>query len=685
MSFAAFFSIKKGNEQVLTVGDLAITFCDDSSCESGYTNIGQVIGTSNGELRSVFPYSSDSEALSSTPYIFNVKNSGSVRNYLTIKLVEDATFTPSGDYADYESVTTNYASHLKVGIGECPNGLVNFDDVSVYIYSDLVDDKILSDVNFLSEQKKMYCLWTWLDKTTPNDIQKKYFVANLEFEAEFKPLICNANYPMDSLGYRILYDSNCGVADNINSTYVNNSVPGIDFSKISSNSNGKGLYYISENTEDNRISYYFRGDVTNNYVKFGKEEKCEYKGLDVVYLNNLETLETVKPTGEQCLSSNVCYGSWLFSLLFNFSGVVGLDETSCNISLNMLFNQYVGENKSTCLYNDEPVAEIQVDENGSLSKMSFELTEEKCTSTNICVVNIDGNVNAYGVGLNSEECKIFSGYLIDEKAVFQDFNPYTGEAASYIQDELRLWRVVRINEDGNIRLITEDPVGQSSFSEGDQDNAYFGYMYGELGSDSYEGAHANVNNSLIKTFLDEWYYENLSNYSKYIADSGFCNDRSVISGLGYAQNTTYYGPYNRIVNLKKTQFKCPNISNDLFTTTNALKGNQALNYPIGLLTADEASYAGMLNFRQHTSGNMDMYLRNNTYFWTMSPSIFELEGNASGADGWYIRSSINADNDMNAQNINASYYVRPVINISSGLKVTSGNGTFENPYIIGVD
>ena len=37
---------------------------------------------------------------------------------------------------------------------------------------------------------------------------------------------------------------------------------------------------------------------------------------------------------------------------------------------------------------------------------------------------------------------------------------------------------------------------------------------------------------------------------------------------------------------------------------------------------------------------------------------------------------------MNAQDINASYHVRPVINISSGLKVTSGNGTFENPYKI---
>ena len=43
----------------------------------------------------------------------------------------------------------------------------------------------------------------------------------------------------------------------------------IDFSKISSDTNGKGLYYTNKKTEDNKTTYYFRGAVDNNYVKLG--------------------------------------------------------------------------------------------------------------------------------------------------------------------------------------------------------------------------------------------------------------------------------------------------------------------------------------------------------------------------------------------------------------------------------
>ena len=42
----------------------------------------------------------------------------------------------------------------------------------------------------------------------------------------------------------------------------------IDFSQISSDTNGKGLYYTNTNTEDNKTTYYFRGAVDNNYVSF---------------------------------------------------------------------------------------------------------------------------------------------------------------------------------------------------------------------------------------------------------------------------------------------------------------------------------------------------------------------------------------------------------------------------------
>ena len=79
-------------------------------------------------------------------------------------------------------------------------------------------------------------------------------------------------------------------------------------------------------------------------------------------------------------------------------------------------------------------------------------------------------------------------------------------------------------------------------------------MYGTAGSSSYSATHANTNDSTIKTVIDEWYEENLlDNYATYLADAGFCGDRSLSSGNGYGTNYTYYGAYNRLYTNKTPQ------------------------------------------------------------------------------------------------------------------------------------
>jgi len=305
----------------------------------------------------------------------------------------------------------------------------------------------------------------------------------------------------------------------------------INFGTISSDTNGKGLYYTNENTEGNKTTYYFRGAVENNYVKFGKDSS----GNDII------------------------------------------------------------------------------------------------------------------------------------------------------------WRIVRINEDGSIRLITQNSVGNSAFNENSEDNAYVGYMYGstgQSGSNAYNLTHSNDNPSTIKTYLDDWYEANLSSYAGYLADAGFCNDRSVApsaglwvsddKALGYAQNTTYYGSYNRLVNEYRPQFKCPNEGRDLFTTSSSTKGNKELINPIGLITADEVAYAGGV----YNTQNQSMYLTNGGIFWTMSPFSFYVYF----ANEWLLVS------------VGPAYYnyvvgefdVRPVINLRSNVELstelpsgcTKLDGTANCPYII---
>ena len=62
------------------------------------------------------------------------------------------------------------------------------------------------------------------------------------------------------------------VMDNINSTYVNNSTPGIDFGDISSDENGNGVYTLSSTANEDYPIMYYRGEIEDNNVIFGN--KC---------------------------------------------------------------------------------------------------------------------------------------------------------------------------------------------------------------------------------------------------------------------------------------------------------------------------------------------------------------------------------------------------------------------------
>ena len=100
--------------------DLNISFCKDTTCDTAYTNIGQIIGTKveNGTTvpSSIYPYAGKTEYSNETPYIFKVENTGTLDSTVKIKLKEDASFAPSGEYSSYARLTSKYASHLKVAI-----------------------------------------------------------------------------------------------------------------------------------------------------------------------------------------------------------------------------------------------------------------------------------------------------------------------------------------------------------------------------------------------------------------------------------------------------------------------------------------------------------------------------------------------------------------------------------------
>ena len=120
VTYAKFLSVDKGQDTVINMGDLNISFCKDTTCDTTYTNIGQVIGTKveNGASvpADIYPFKNDGSYSNETPYIFKIENTGTLDSTVKIRLKEDATFTPSGDYSSYARLTSKYADHLKVAI-----------------------------------------------------------------------------------------------------------------------------------------------------------------------------------------------------------------------------------------------------------------------------------------------------------------------------------------------------------------------------------------------------------------------------------------------------------------------------------------------------------------------------------------------------------------------------------------
>ncbi len=274
------------------------------------------------------------------------------------------------------------------------------------------------------------------------------------------------------------------------------------------------------------------------------------------------------------------------------------------------------------------------------------------------------------------------------------------------------WRIIRINGDGSLRIIFDGTqayangtdnadrfmnTGQA-FNTNNEDNKYVGWMYGPAGSSystSKEEAQANTIDSTIKEVIDAWYKANIEDagYGNAVSDTLFCNDRSIpgqtttlLNGdteKGYGTYSTAYGSFGRFVTGENSSnlfaktgiqptFKCPQ-KNDAFTVNDTSKGNGALTYPVGLITADEIIAAGSGKYNI-TSGNYYLYRGSSYWYWSLSPFYVNKYGFAS-VFSVYSRGSL--------VGYLVNYYgaVAPVINLRAEyVKTLRGTGTMENPY-----
>ena len=370
----------------------------------------------------------------------------------------------------------------------------------------------------------------------------------------------------------------------------------------------------------------------------------------------------------------------------SFAGNISADAHQGRINADITLNNLNKFNNTIKLANDTPDFTTVSGNNG----------KDKNGNTGLG----DGTKGIYKAEDDFGTSYYFRGAVENNYVYFADF----------------FWRIIRINGDGSIRMIyagtsayangdtnQDSSIGDLAYNTNYQDNGYVGYMYGNFttptncntdnstgittctgGSASYEEAHANINDSNIKTFIDNWYNNNLKDYAYAIEDTIYCNDRSIAPIDNFAdftftktgkgiENTAYS---NSLRNYEEhtPSLKCVN-KNDRFTVNNSI-GNAKLTNPIALITSDEVHMAGAFSYYIFDGSyitNTDFYLYNGNMYWTMSSF-----GTILGIS--YV-TSIDYLGCLNFSDVNNYLYARPVVSLSSDA-ISGGRGTMNDPWIV---
>ena len=170
----------------------------------------------------------------------------------------------------------------------------------------------------------------------------------------------------------------------------------------------------------------------------------------------------------------------------------------------------------------------------------------------------------------------------------------------------------------------------------------------------------NKYNSSIKGVIDNWYNQNLSDYTNSLEDTVYCNARNITNMGGWNSNggsiasALEFKNYNNTTNLA-----CPNETDQFSVSNNKAK----LTYPVGLLQNEE-------NFNINTPSLMATGYE----YWANSPICFY--------DFFAYANSIYSNGDTGFNIVNTANGVRPVVSLKSDIVITEGSGSEEDPWII---
>ena len=244
----------------------------------------------------------------------------------------------------------------------------------------------------------------------------------------------------------------------------------------------------------------------------------------------------------------------------------------------------------------------------------------------------------------------------DESGLYKSTATNTGEPTYYFRGNVTnnyvkfagfTWRIVRLNEDGTIKMVMQDGINSNTWYAFNSNYDNYTYMY--------------YTNSEAKTQLESWYQKNIgskSDLAKNVANGAYyCEQAKAKRGSSWTSGNatmTLYSSYT-------PDFKCATDGN----------GKGVVNASVGLLTYDEVVYAG----GYYNQNNSNYYLYNSAItWWTMSPTGFT----GSQSKVW----NVSANSNLDTSSAHIPTCIRSVLNLTANTKISDGDGTKENPFTI---
>ena len=313
------------------------------------------------------------------------------------------------------------------------------------------------------------------------------------------------------------------------------------------------------------------------------------------------------------------------------SKVKGLGTKDLTVGKNTLPIRIIAEDGSEKIYNVNVTRKNPV-ESVSIFKKEYEVIDAEPTLT-----TSSNNSN-------------------DASGLYKSTDTNTGKPTYYFRGNVtnnyvkfagQTWRIVRVNEDGTIRIVMQDGINNNAKYAFNSNSNNYTYMY--------------YTNSQAKTQLESWYQTNIgskADLAKNVASGAYyCEQAKAKYSDSYTSGSATMTTYNKYT----PDFKCSSDGNN--------KG--VVNASVGLLSYDEVVYAGGYPFQENNS----YFLYNLNYSWLMSPSGYSNSNNAPiwGLDkkGYlvcYVSTSL--------------FTFRPVINLTADTQISDGDGTKENPFVV---